>query len=68
MPAVIHSNDAVPTEALAVARFITDMTAELKAIANAADLELLAHFLAMAHAEGKSLLCGDQADQPRGED
>ncbi len=66
MPAKIHSLDPWPSDR--VVRFITDMTIQLEALATSADLDLLAHFLAMAEAECDFLLCGDdQADDPGGE-
>jgi hypothetical protein len=40
-------------EALDVARYVSDMTAQLEAMANAARLELLAYFLGMAKAESE---------------
>jgi len=40
-------------EALDVARYVTDMTAQLEAMASAARLELLAYFLGMAKAEAE---------------
>jgi hypothetical protein len=39
---------------LAVAGYIADMTAQLESMATAAHLDLLAYFLAMAHAEGET--------------
>lgn len=44
---------AVTREALDVARYITDMTAQLEAMAMAARLDLLAYFLGMAKAESE---------------
>ena len=44
---------AVTHEALDVARYITDMTAQLEAMAIAARLDLLAYFLGMAKAESE---------------
>ena len=41
-------------EAVSVARYIADMTAQLEAMAIAARLDLLAYFLAMARAEGET--------------
>jgi hypothetical protein len=38
----------------AVAGYIADMTAQLESMATAAHLDLLAYFLAMAHAEGEA--------------
>jgi hypothetical protein len=47
------SYEAVAREALDVARYITDMTAQLEAVAIAARLDRLAYFLAMANAESE---------------
>src|SRR5271169_3946127 len=47
------SHRAVTHEALDVARYITDMTAQLEAMAIAARLDLLAYFLGMARAESE---------------
>ena len=47
------SHRAVTHEALDVARYITDMTAQLEAMAIAARLDLLAYFLGMAKAESE---------------
>jgi hypothetical protein len=47
------SDAAVTREALDVARYITDMTAQLEAMAIAGRLELLAYFLGMAKAESE---------------
>lgn len=44
---------AVTREALDVARYVTDMTAQLEAMAMAARLDLLAYFLGMAKAESE---------------
>jgi hypothetical protein len=43
----------VTREALDVARYIAGMTAELEAVANAARLDRLVYFLAMAKAESE---------------
>jgi hypothetical protein len=43
----------VTREALDVARYITDMTAQLEAMAIAGRLDLLAYFLGMAKAESE---------------
>jgi hypothetical protein len=52
-----RANDAsrgvVAREALDVANYITDMTAQLEAMAIAARLDLLAYFLGMAKAESE---------------
>jgi hypothetical protein len=47
------SHAAVTREALDVARYITDMTAQLEAMAIAGRLDLLAYFLGMARAESE---------------
>jgi hypothetical protein len=47
------SRGVVAQEALDVANYITDMTAQLEAMAVAAHLELLAYFLGMAKAESE---------------
>ena len=47
------SHGAVTREALDVARYITDMTSQLEAMAIAARLDLLAYFLGMARAESE---------------
>jgi hypothetical protein len=41
-------------DAVTVARYIADMTAQLETMAIAARLDLLAYFLAMARAEGEA--------------
>jgi hypothetical protein len=43
----------VTRESLDIARYITDMTAQLEAMAVAARLDLLAYFLGMAKAESE---------------
>ena len=45
-----------PREAFDVARYVTDMSAQLEAMAIAARLDLLAYFLGMAKAEGDLFL------------
>jgi hypothetical protein len=45
-----------PKEAFDVARYVTDMAAQLEAMAIAARLDLLAYFLGMAKAEGDLFL------------
>jgi len=40
-------------DAIDVARYVADMTAQLEAMANAAHLDLLAYFLGMAKAESE---------------
>ena len=47
------SRGAVRREALDIAQYITDMTAQLEAMAVAARLDLLAYFLGMAKAESE---------------
>jgi hypothetical protein len=47
------SRGVVGREALDVAHYITDMTAQLEAMAIAAHLDLLAYFLGMAKAESE---------------
>ncbi len=47
------SRGVVAREALDVAQYITDMTAQLEAMAVAARLDLLAYFLGMAKAESE---------------
>jgi hypothetical protein len=47
------SHRSVTREALDVARYITEMTAQLEAMAIAARLDLLAYFLGMARAESE---------------
>jgi hypothetical protein len=47
------SRGVVAQEALDVAHYITDMTAQLEAMAIAARLDLLAYFLGMAKAESE---------------
>jgi hypothetical protein len=47
----LHTKQA-EVVALAVARYVTDMTAQLQAMAAAARLDLLAYFLGKAKAEG----------------
>ena len=50
------SHGAVTREVLDVARYITDVTAQLEALAIAAHLDLLAYFLGMAKAESEILV------------
>lgn len=50
-------------EAVAVARYISDMTAQLETMALAARLDLLAYFLAMARAEGEASARTPPAEQ-----
>jgi len=70
---MLHSKQAeipfhhvAPREALEVARYVTDMTGQLEAMAVAAHLDLLAYFLSMAKAEGDLFVRGNaQADGSR---
>jgi hypothetical protein len=48
------SHRAVTREVLDVARYITDVTAQLEALAIAAHLDRLAYFLGMARAESET--------------
>jgi hypothetical protein len=57
------STGPAPTQA-DVALYIADLTAQMASMARAANLDLLAYFLAMAHAEARSALGGDGA--PKG--
>ncbi|MBV9290212.1 MAG: hypothetical protein JO288_20760 [Hyphomicrobiales bacterium] len=50
-------------DALDVARYVSDMTAQLEAMANAARLDLLAYFLGMAKAESELFVRTHAADQ-----
>jgi hypothetical protein len=50
------SHGAVTREVLDVARYITDVTAQLEALAIAAHLDRLAYFLGMAKAESEILV------------
>src|SRR5271166_3588320 len=55
-------------EALDVARYVADMTAQLEAMALAADLDLLGYFMGMARAEADLFVrtnaeAGDERDQ-----
>jgi hypothetical protein len=59
MPAHIPSHDGAPPEAPEVARYLTDMAAQLEAIATGARLDLLAYFLSMARTEGDRLARGN---------
>jgi hypothetical protein len=57
-------------EALDVARYIADMTAQLEAAAIAARLDLLAYFLGMAKAESEIFVrtyCTPEAERAEGE-
>jgi hypothetical protein len=48
--------NVAPKEAFDVARYVTDMSAQLEAMAISARLDLLAYFLGMAKAEGDLFL------------
>jgi hypothetical protein len=50
--AEISSHRVAPREAFDVARYVTDIAAQLEAMAVAAQLDSLAYFLGMAKAEG----------------
>jgi hypothetical protein len=66
--AEVLSHHVAPREALEVARYVTDMTAQLEAMAVAARLDLLAYFLSMVKAESDLFICGNaQADGSRAE-
>jgi hypothetical protein len=57
-----------PREALDVARYVTDMTAQLEAMAIAAQLDILAYFLGMAKSEGDLFVrTNAQAGRPDGD-
>jgi hypothetical protein len=49
-----RSADRQGADEAAVACYISEMTAQLESMASAAGLDLLAYFLAMAHAEGEA--------------
>jgi len=57
--AEVPSHHVAPREALEVARYVTDLTARLEAMAVAAHLDLLAYFLGMAKAEGDLFIRGN---------
>ena len=59
------SSKTTAQEALDVARYVADMTAQLEAMAIAARLEMLAYFLGMAKAESE-LMLRTNADEPAG--
>jgi hypothetical protein len=70
-PTLHSKQDEVPSdhvarrEALQVARYVTDMTAQLEAMAVAARLDLLAYFLSMAKVEGDLFVRDNaQTDSP----
>jgi hypothetical protein len=50
--AEVPSDHVARREAFQVARYVTDMTAQLEAMAAAARLDLLVYFLSMAKVEG----------------
>ena len=52
-PAAASSQGVATREALDVARYVADLTAQLEAMAIAADLDLLAYFVGMARAEAE---------------
>ena len=67
------SHGVVTREALDIARYITDMTAQLEAMAVAARLELLAYFLGMAKAESElfvrtSAVAEDESEESHPDD
>ncbi len=49
-------------DALAMARYLADMTGQLETMARAARMELLAYLLAMARAEAESLSFSPSSD------
>jgi hypothetical protein len=61
------SRGLVAQEALDVAHYITDMTAQLEAMAVAAHLELLAYFLGMAKAESELFVRTNAVAEPEDE-
>ncbi len=66
--AEVPVHPVAPQEALEVARYVTDMMAQLEAMTVAARLDLLAYFLSMARAEGDLFVRGNaQADASRAE-
>ena len=63
------SGGLVSREALDVARYVADMTAQLEAMALAADLDLLGYFMGMARAEADLFVrtnaeAGSESDAP----
>jgi hypothetical protein len=54
---------AVTRETLDVARYVSDMTSQLEAMAAAAHLDLLAYFLGMAKAEGEMFVRTNALDE-----
>jgi hypothetical protein len=64
--AEVPTHHVAPRDALEVARYLTDMTAQLEAMAVAARLDLLGYFLSMAKAESGLFIRGNaQADRSR---
>lgn len=62
---VNRGHDLTPREAIDVALYVTAMAEQLKTMAVAAGLDLLAYFLGMAKAEGDLFVPGNaQADGP----
>ncbi len=59
MPAHIPTHRAASPEALEAARYVTEMAAQLEAIASKAGLDLLAYFVGMAREEGDLLIRGN---------
>jgi hypothetical protein len=62
------SHRTVTREALDVARYVVDMTAQLEAMATAARLDLLAYFLGMAKAESEMFVRTSAVAKPELED
>ena len=63
------SRGLVSRKSLDVARYVADMSAQLEAMALAADLDLLGYFMGMARAEADLFVrtnaaAGDERDQP----
>ena len=56
-----------PREALDVARYVADLTAQLEAMAIAADLDLLAYFVGMARAEAEMFVRTNAEAEPEPE-
>ena len=48
--------DEAASEAVDIARYVADMAAQLEAMSEAADLDLLAYFLGMAKVEAETFL------------
>ena len=62
------SHGVVTREGLDVARYISDMTAQLEAMAIAARLDLLAYFLGMARAESELFVRTNAVAEVQGAD